>query len=465
MDFPKSKNKIFILINVTFFIFSALAEGKGSAFFEFLEDPINSRSIGMGTAGTALPNNGGFSFYNPALSAINKRSYLSFNYGRQYGDLGRANPEVAWVSEAWFLGVGFLTQSSGTFQLTDERGLIEGATQSDQSSMGVLSGGFKKEAYAFGLSINGIQNKIGEYTSYGVTGSVGAIFNLIPEKLYVGVSVFNFGRNTTFLDTTRSLSDDHLPLTFRSGLSWSDKLKMKYPYTFAVDVVYSKNYERIIIPVGMEFWIHPAFAIRIGKRFNFEDDMFSLGTGLRFDNLGFDAAFTPTVTVSDVGMKWSMGISYYLASAKTKTNKTVNKPSADTMKAANDSVKDSVLSVHNDTVPVFKVPVERKIIRKKAIDSNNVLIDSIKTQSDSINDLKTHSVEIENSTQPQRDTSIITPAEKIGTEGANSKADSNSVILPMPEKKVLEIKVDQELKPDTVNGSHYQADSISVIKK
>lgn len=464
MDFPKSKRKIIILINITIFVFSSFAGKKGNAFFEFLEDPINSRSIGMGTVGTALPNNGGFSFYNPALSAINKRPYLSFDYGRQYGDLGRANPEFALVSDAWFFGVAFLTQSSGTFQLADERGLIEGATQSDQSSVGVVSGGIKKNAYAFGLSINGIQNKIGEYSSYGVTGSVGAIFNLLPEKLYFGVSVFNFGRNTSFLDSKRSLNDDHLPLTFRSGLSWSDKLIMKYPFTFAVDVVYSKNYEQIIIPVGLEFWIHPALAIRIGKRFYFEDDLFSLGTGLRFDNFGFDAAFTPTRTVSDVEMKWSMGISYYLASPKKKTDKSISRHETDAVKAANDSVEDSAFIVHNDTVPVFKVPVERKIIRKKVIDSSDVLIDPIKTQGDSIEDSKKDSVEIKNATEPQRDTSIVAPAEKVGTEGADSKIDSSAVILPIPEKIVPEIKADQEIKPDSTNGSHYKADSISVIE-
>ena len=46
---------------------SAYAKNAGWAFYEFLEDPINTRSISMGSAGTALPENRGIYFYNPAL--------------------------------------------------------------------------------------------------------------------------------------------------------------------------------------------------------------------------------------------------------------------------------------------------------------------------------------------------------------------------------------------------------------
>src|SRR5262249_9164687 len=148
------------------------------------------------------------------------------------------------------------------------------------SSLGTLGGGFRKSNYSFGITLNGVQEKIANYTSYGLMGSAGAVFNIIPDKLYGGLAVFNFGRNSSFLDSTRSLQNDNLPLTFRGGLSWNDKFKTKYPYTIAVDMVYSKNYQKLMVPVGVEFWVLPALALRIGKRFNFDSDLLSLGAGL-----------------------------------------------------------------------------------------------------------------------------------------------------------------------------------------
>lgn len=409
---------------------------KGNAFYEFLEDPINARSIGMGSVGTALPNNAGFTFYNPALPAINKTPYLTFNYGRQYEDLWRANPEFSWVSPSWFLGIAFLTQSSGTFQMTNEQGIIEGATGSEQSSIGSLNAGYRKDYYSLGISINGIQNKIADYTSYGVTGNAGAIFNLIPEKLYAGLAVFNIGRNSSFLDTNHHLKSDQLPMTIRAGVSWSDTLKVKFPFTVAFDIVYSKNYEKVMIPVGLEFWVHPAFAVRVGKRFNFENDLFSLGTGLRFENLGFDAAFTPTRTESDFGLKWSMGINYYLASIKKKDEKE-HKQVSDPAKS--EKKVDSVSTNKADSVPVFKAPVELKLNKKKMVDTINVSVDSLK----SLNSDTTISVDTIINSIPQKDsTSLESATQSFGTEGATSNSSSNSDstnVIRKPESAITPI--------------------------
>jgi hypothetical protein len=143
-------------------------------------------------------------------------------------------------------------------------------------------------------------------------------------------------------------------------------------------MVYSKNYQKLMVPVGVEFWLLPALALRVGKRFNFDSDLFSLGIGLRLENIGFDAAFTPTRVVSDVGVKGSMGLIYYLASPKKKAQKTVEKPTVSTQNIVTDTTQDTVLVNKVDSIPTFKVPVERKIHRNKVVDTSRVIIDSSK---------------------------------------------------------------------------------------
>jgi hypothetical protein len=438
----------FFVVTLLFSIHSIVfASAKGNAFYEFIEDPINSRSIGMGTAGTAVPDNRGFTFYNPALPSLNKRPYLSFDYNRQYEDLGRGQAEFSWISEKWFCDIAFLSQSKGDFQITDEQGIKDGATGTNQSSMGTLGGGFRKSSYSFGITLSGVQDKIANYTSYGLMGSAGAVFNIIPDKLYGGLAVLNFGRNSSFLDTTHSLDRDYLPLTFRGGLSWSDKLKAKYPYTVAVDMVYSKNYQKLMVPVGVEFWLLPALALRIGKRINFDSDLFSFGTGLRLENIGFDAAFTPTRVVTDVGVKWSMGITYYLASPKKKVGKTVNKILIDTTKNITaDSAQATAPVTKIDSIPAFKAPVERKINRNKAVDTNHILIDSSKVlEGTTLDTLPTPAPAVIDSVMSQSKDRVlpVVPAaagqENQSSSSVDSLVTSDSDIpvnLPVPDPKL-----------------------------
>ncbi len=353
---------------------TAHAKNAGWAFYEFLEDPINSRSISMGSAGTALPENRGIYFYNPALPSITSRSYVSFDYGRQYSDMDRAHIESAIISKSWFLDFGFTSHSTGEFKVADETGVYNGFTQSNQSIVGVLGGGFIKDNYSAALAFTGIQSKIGEYMSYGICGNAGIMVTLIDKKLYAGAAALNIGRNSSYFDK-HNLNLDYLPFTVRGGASWNDTLNKKYAYSVAADVVYSKNYETVMVPVGVEFWLFPVLAVRAGKRFNFESDLFSIGVGLKVTNLTFDVSFIPTRTGDDVGLKWSSGLTYSLAlPKKSQAAKKSNVPDS----SSSTTVDTTGAAVRTDTVPLYKAPIEKRIIKKVADTDSTAAKDTLK---------------------------------------------------------------------------------------
>lgn len=352
---------------------TAHAKNAGWAFYEFLEDPINSRSISMGSAGTALPENRGIYFYNPALPSITSRSYVSFDYGRQYSDMDRAHVESAIISKSWFLDFGFTSHSTGEFKVADETGVYNGFTQSNQSIVGMLGGGFIKDNYSAAVAFTGIQSKIGEYTSYGLCGNAGIMLTLIDKKLYAGAAALNIGRNSSYFDK-HNLNLDYLPFTVRGGASWNDTLNKKYAYSVAADVVYSKNYETVMVPIGVEFWLFPVLAVRAGKRINFESDLFSIGVGLKVTNLAFDVSFIPTRTGDDVGLKWSSGLTYSLALPK-KSQAAKKRDVPDTSSSTADTTG---AAVKTDTVPLYKAPVERRIIKKVSDTDSTVAKDTLK---------------------------------------------------------------------------------------
>jgi len=118
---------IFALICIT----SSWADD-GEAYYGFLEEPINSRVMGMGSAGTSL-GSAGFSFYNPASPAF-YRPAVSLDFGRLYEDLPRGHLEIGYHFEKWFLG-GALQNQSIEFQFSNEQGIVEGVKGSEQGTM------------------------------------------------------------------------------------------------------------------------------------------------------------------------------------------------------------------------------------------------------------------------------------------------------------------------------------------
>lgn len=443
--------KIFIaMLSISIITGISYSSEAGSAFYEFLEDPVNSRSIGMGSAGTALPDNRGFFFYNPALPAINSRPYISFDYNRQYEDLGRAQAEFSWVSKSWFIDIGFLSQSTGEFKVATEQGVLDGATQTDAATVGTIGGGFRNETYGIGITISGIQNKIADSSSYGVVGNAGAIVNLFENKLYAGAGVFNLGKHSSFLNSDR-FNKNELPLTVRGGFSWNDTINSKFPYSVAADVVYSKNYDKVMVPLGVEFRLFPALSIRAGKRINFKSDLFSLGFGIHLQNLGFDAAFTPAKMESDFNMKWSSGLTYTLASLRKKATGTSVKNKQDTL----ENVPKTEAS--KDTVRVFKEAVEKKIIRKKPeVMQDSLITDTVIIDKQNITDTvqKTNlPADSVNEIIKSSDTTLKVIPDTSKVQDLKPKTEDADSSITVPVKAVIDSMPQNSVPPENKQNS------------
>jgi len=293
---------------------TAASEGRaaGSAWYNFLEEPINPRAMAMGSAGTAL-GCGGASFYNPAALSLRKAPYIAFEFGKLYDDLGRGYLETGWLFPGWFTGLSFQSQSV-QFQYATEQGKVD-SYGLQQSAAGSLTGGFRKNNFALGVGINGIYDRLAGSSSWGFSLSGGAVYSLIPGVLDIGAAYMHgYGRGTGYLDTTNALHNNQLPSSARIGTAFQHSINGNFPFVISADFVYNTNYEKLTVPLGVEMWVLPALAVRLGKQFNHPADLFSAGVGLQWENLKFDASFVPFRLVSETNVKWSIGLTYELAS-------------------------------------------------------------------------------------------------------------------------------------------------------
>ncbi len=429
-------------------IIAMLLTGKtlaAEAYYGFIEEPINSRASAMGSAGTALLNGGGFSFFNPALPSLN-RPYVSLEFGKLFDDLGRGQVELSTNFPRWFLAGSFQSQSI-EFPYADERGPKD-AYGTEQGLMATLSVGINRDRLAIGVAVNGIHERIANDYSYGLTGSAGAVYKIIPEKMVAGVAILHFsGRNTGFID---SLDDhfrhDELPMNARAGVSWTDSFKGKIPYTVSTDIAYSFNHEKLMVPIGVETWVLPMLALRLGKRINHPTDVLTMGIGLKLANLNYDVAFIPIRYERDLEMKWTMHLTYALpfvskrklASQKAADSLKTVQPVIDSLQAKSVAADSTDLTpAKADTVKGADDSIEVKpdtvIMPEKPLGENNELHgqlqseDSAKTADVKLNnsfekETFSNSVLIEKVSSP--DSAIIAEEVKADT---SRQSDSGSV--------------------------------------
>ena len=343
--------------------------------FQFLDEPVIPRLVGMGNAGTAF-DDGGFSFVNPAQPYLKQNQDISIGFAPLPGDLSVPFFEVAWGFPDFFLGLHGSNYAINNIVPATEQGPNY---QVDAFSYGFslisLDAGYKFARGAIALTLNGMQERIQTSSRYGYSISAGGLYKIIPGKLTAGLAMLNEGKTTAFTyssNVTGNINEqgvqENLPRSGRLGLAYTDTLK-SFPVNVACDVVYrdvgdkvqaAKNIvPRITVPLGIEVWPTSYVAVRLGKRINFETEVINFGAGLRFQPLTFDMAFVISQLQGDIEVKPMFGLTYAIAAAPKAKESPAPKQVTPPVK-------------HTDTVPEIRVTPDNSIQPPAKADSSSI---------------------------------------------------------------------------------------------
>jgi hypothetical protein len=346
-----------------FFVHSVVGEEYPRFFFA--EEPINPRTTAMGCAGAAL-DGGGFSFYNPASIALAGSPFVGMEFGQQGGGLSKSLIETAWMFPSWFVGIAMPVQSND-WQIGTEQEM--GAISSNQMFGPTIAGGYLRGPFALGGAIMALNERIGDFAMHAVTFNTGVTWRIIPGSLTAGASAYHFIRFDTLRTPWTKIprgwyrSAKGLPRMVRAGVAWNDTVSSGIPYTVAADLLYRDIDGRLIVPIGIEAWVLPSIAVRMGKKlFDRRGDLLHMGCGLRWSSLAFNFDYAldrPPVSGADLEPKWLFGLTYSVkspAAIRIEEQKTplaeekqapapVEKPFAPVIHqpASQDSSKNSVL--------------------------------------------------------------------------------------------------------------------------
>ena len=363
--------------------------------FLMLEEPVNPKNVAMGSAGTAL-GGAGFRYYNPVSPFFAGSPYVAAEFGQMPGGLNWGGFESVLVFPEWFSAVSFHTSSIG-YETRDEQHDYGVLTKS-ATTVGALGAGYIRDNLSAGLSFNMVDDRIwvdAHYAAFAVSAGLG--YKTLDNKLNLGAAGFyGAGWSRGYGDSASAAvwQEGRIPRFARAGAAWNDTLK-SLPYTAAADVVYRDEDGTFTVPVGISVRVLPVLDLRAGKRIGWESEILSLGIGLNVDRISFDAAFVPSVLVSDYEIKWSMAFTYNLGGGWKKEKKPLVMPPVE----VKPTEEDETGALQEDIIDNEDIinNIDNNIDDTGSIDTNEVNPDESGSNSDiDENDVKTEELDDNN---------------------------------------------------------------------
>ncbi len=278
----------------------------GTSVAQFLEIGIGARGTGMGEAYTALTNDAGSVFWNPAgLADIENRNFYSaynnwpadisiggFCFAMNFGNIGTFAVSTIYLMTD-DMEVTTLLQPEGT---GEKFGIMN-------FSIGISYARHLTDHLSIGLTSKLIREKYLNHGYYSWALDMGTLYRTGFHGLTIGMSILHFGPEVNFsgsyidysdprsvdVNKTKTFETYSLPINFRFGVSIDLLSTAQNRVTTAADMVHpNNNLEQYNF--GVEYCFNQMFFFRGGYSLNKDEGGLAIGTGITFNLFGENSA-------------------------------------------------------------------------------------------------------------------------------------------------------------------------------
>jgi len=313
---------IFLLM---FIVSSPLPAGEkvGTTSFQFLKLAPDARSAGMGNAFTSVANSANAGFWNPARIYQVKSLNFSASYIDYFVDVGISSFALALpIFHATTIGFQAMVVDYGEIEVT------EVGSQSWNADYTHFNPGLTGETIYPGAKMFGASfaRSVTDKFVYGLTAKY-IIEDLVREKasvlafdgglsystrwnsITIAASVRNFGPEVKFVNESYPI-----PETFTFGISGlllgneNAVLTTGGPARLLVayDLTHPRDYDQQH-NIGAELTLLGSVSVRMGYKFNYDEENITFGAGLELKKLRVDYAFDPFGNILQSIHRFSIG--------------------------------------------------------------------------------------------------------------------------------------------------------------
>jgi len=304
--------KILLLIPLAaLLLYPSLSFGQakvGTAGAQFLEIGVSARAIGMGEAFLGVSDDASVLYYNPgALSTITQIegivTHVDYPADINYEFVGVVIPAPSLAST---FGVSLYWLGMDEMNVTNYQNPHgNGQTfRAGDMALGLSYGAGLTDRFSLGITVKYLNQRIERARAIGWASDIGLYYDTGYRNFKICMVLANFGPDMKFITEPYPL-----PIDFRFGTS--------------IDVISSENSRMIFAAqgshpndnlekynFGIEYWYNDMFALRTGKKFNYDyyDDSefaggMTFGAGLRLP-VGFSSVSTVSIDYAYQDMGW-----------------------------------------------------------------------------------------------------------------------------------------------------------------
>ena len=262
----------------------------GSTALPFLKLDAGARGAAMGGAYSALGDDAGAVFYNPASAAVVTRKELALGHNEWLE--GMRNENIAYVHPVDYAGAFFASVNglfSGSMDKYDEYEAPQGSFSSMEGAAGAGYAMALGRDFYGGLTMKSYYQKADSLSGMAWGGDAG-LLKVCGDEWRFGASASNFGTGMKLGSESFSL-----PLMLRAGAAWTSHSR----FSLSADAVKAGE-NSVSMAAGSELKLasgpDEAFFLRAGYRTGRSDHAgpgWSAGFGLRNGDLRIDYAFAP----------------------------------------------------------------------------------------------------------------------------------------------------------------------------
>jgi len=277
----------------------AYASGAGTTAAGFLKVAMSPRAVSMAGAFSALADDSGAVFVNPAGLAQFDDREAALDFSNYLQDAKMGNISYAGVAGGNRFGFGatFLTvggiERRGT---SDAAGVVPELGTFDAEDMAVTLSYAQKNVLPAslprldaGVSLKFIRSTIYTKSAFAVAADAGTIYRA-TDRIKLALTLQNLGTGMKFDEVA-----DPLPICLRAGMLY----KAGENLNVAGEVSEYLQDEKFYPALGAEYWVRKAFALRAGYKFGYDTENLgstvglSVGFGIKSAGLGVDYAYVP----------------------------------------------------------------------------------------------------------------------------------------------------------------------------
>ncbi len=304
-------NKIFKIFS-TFFIASLMfsssvyAQKVGTTSFQFLSVMTDARGTAMGGAFSSVANNSEAIYWNPAGLTSVENFDFSASYVKWFFDIKHYSISAAYtLPNLGTIGIEAIYTDIGEIEVTrvDALGYVNGeynpgltgeVIKPSQSVIGISFAKELTDRFAFGITAKYAYENLVVKSKGAIIFDGGLTFDTDFRTVKIAASVRQFGPDIKYLSKNYPL-----PQTFNIGISGyliapENSLIADFPnqkLLLSYDMIQPRDYNQQH-GVGLEYSFNDMIFLRGGYRFNGDQQGFSGGLGLMYENYRIDYSYT-----------------------------------------------------------------------------------------------------------------------------------------------------------------------------